>query len=90
MDGGSKNQLSNVQRQLIILFKNKNPTWGPANRLAVLPNFFSMLTKHQFDNVVATLKREGPEAAATRQKGTGPKKQISEVRAMVKDELFCL
>ena len=25
--------------------------------------FFSTITKHQFDSVVATLKRKGPEAA---------------------------
>ena len=28
-------------------------------------------TKHQFGNVASTLKQEGPEAAATRQTGTG-------------------
>ena len=48
--------------------------------------FFSTITKHQFDNVVATLKREGPDAAGTRQKGTGPQKRISDkTRATVKD-----
>ena len=52
----------------------------------MLPNFFSTITKHQFDGVVATLKRKGPEAAGACQKGTGPKKRISdEARATVKD-----
>lgn len=86
MDRVNRKQLSDFQRQVIILFKSENPTWGLTKCQAVLPNFFSTITKHQFDKVVATLKREGPEAAATRQKGTGPKKQISdEVRATVKD-----
>lgn len=86
MDESSKKQLSDFQRQVIILFKTENPTWGLTKCLAVLPEFFSTITKHQFDNVVATLKREGPDAAGTRQKGTGPQKRISdETRATVKD-----
>ena len=47
--------------------------------------FFSTITRNQFNNV-ATLKREGPETASTRKKGTGLKKRISnEARATVKD-----
>ena len=63
MDGSSKKQISEFQRQVIILFKTENMTWGLTKCLAVLPNFFSTITKHQFDSVVATLKRKGPEAA---------------------------
>ena len=63
MDGSSRKQISEFQRQVIILFKTENPTWGLTKCLAVLPNFFSTITKHQFDRVVATLKRKGPEAA---------------------------
>ena len=48
--------------------------------------FFSTITRNQFNNVVATLKREEPETASTRKKETGLKKQISnEARATVKD-----
>ena len=48
--------------------------------------FFSTITRHQFDNVIATLKREGPEAAGAHQKGTGPKKRIlDKACAMVQD-----
>ena len=48
--------------------------------------FFSRITRNQFNNVVATLKREEPETASTRKKETGPKKRISdEARATVKD-----
>ena len=51
-----------------------------------ITEFFFNNYKHQFDNVVATLKREGPEAAGTCQKGMGPKKQISDkAHALVKD-----
>ena len=71
---------------MIILFKSENPTWGLTKCLAVLPNFFLTITRHQFNNVVATLKREGPETDGTRQKGTGPKKGfLDEARATVKD-----
>lgn len=85
MEGGKK-QLSDFERQVIILFKSENPTWGLTKCQAVLPNFFSTITRNQFNNVVATLKREGPETASTRKKGTGPQKRISdEARATVKD-----
>ena len=77
MEGGRK-QLSDFERQVIILFKSENPTWGLTKCLAVLPNFFSTITRNQFNNVVATLKREGPETASTRKKGTGPKKRLSD------------
>ena len=40
--------------------------------------FFSTITRNQFNNVAATLKRKGPETASTRKKGTGPKKRISD------------
>ena len=60
MEGGRK-QLSEFQMQVIILFKSENPTWGLTKCLAVLPNFFSTITRNQFDNVVATLKRENSE-----------------------------
>ena len=45
-----------------------------------------MITKHHFDSVVATLKREGPEQLLLAKKERVQKKQISdEVRATVKD-----
>ena len=40
MDRGSRKQLSDVQRQVILLFKSENPTRGLTKYLAVLPNFF--------------------------------------------------
>ena len=53
--------------------------------------FFSTITRDQFNNAVASLKREGPEPASTRKKGTGPQKRISdEARATVKDLAFHL
>ena len=71
---------------MIILFKSENPTWILTKCLAVLLNFFSMITRHQFDNVVAILKQESPEAAGICQKGTDSKKRISDkAHAMVKD-----
>ena len=85
MEGGRK-QLSDFERQVIILFKSENPTWGLTKCLAVLPNFFSTITRNQFNNVVATLKREGPATASPGKKRTGLKKRISnEARATVKD-----
>ena len=86
MEGGRK-QFSDFQWQVIILFKSENPTWGLAKRLDVSYQIvFSAITRHQFYNVVATLKRDGPEAPGTRQKGTGPKKRISnKACATVKD-----
>ena len=78
MERGRK-QLSDFQRQVIILFKSENPTRELAKCLAALLNFFSTITRHQFNNVVATLEREGPEAAGTRQKRTDPHKRISKL-----------
>ena len=51
-----------------------------------ITEFFSTITRNQLNNVVATLKREGPETASTRKKVTGLKKRISnEASATVKD-----
>ena len=76
MNGGSRKLFSDFQRQVIIFLKSENPTWGLTKCLVVSLNFFSMITKHPFDNVAATLKPEGPEAAATCQKGTGEKNKF--------------
>ena len=54
MEGGRK-QLSNFERQVIVLSKNENPTWGLTKYLAALLNFFLTITRNQFNNVVATL-----------------------------------
>ena len=42
MEGGRK-QLSDFERQVIILYKSENPTWGLTKCLALLPNFFQRL-----------------------------------------------
>ena len=44
MEGGRK-QLSDFERQVIILFKSENPTWGLTKCLVVLPNFFQRLQR---------------------------------------------
>ena len=49
-------------------------------------DFFSTITRNQFNNVVATLKGQGAVTASTRKRGTGPQKRISdEARDPVKD-----
>ena len=70
MEGGKK-KLSDFKRQVIILFKRENPTWGLTKCQAVLSNFFSTIKRNQFNNVVATLKREGPQTDSTRKKRNG-------------------
>ena len=81
-----RKQLSDFQRQVIILFKRDHATWGLSSCANVLPTFFEKITKHQFDNLVSLLKRDGSPLAGTRQKETGAHIRIStEKRQNVKD-----
>ena len=40
---GCRKQLSDFERQVIILFKIENPTWGLTQCLVMLSNFFQRL-----------------------------------------------
>ena len=44
MEGGRK-QLSDFEKQVIVLFKSENPAWELTKCLAVLPNFFQRLQR---------------------------------------------
>lgn len=81
-----RKQLSDFQRQVIVLFKTENPTWGLTKCASILPDFFAQITRNQFSNVVDRLKRDGSLLASARKKGTGPAKRISdEDRTRVKE-----
>lgn len=73
-----RKQLTDFQRQIIVLFKKENPTWGLTKCAAILPEFFQEITRHQFTNVVDRLKREGSPLACSRKEGSGPAKRITE------------
>jgi len=63
-------QLTDFQRQVIVIFKTENPTWGLGRCAEVLPQFFSHITKNQFSWVVSRMKEDG-EDASKRKHGTG-------------------
>ena len=62
-------QMSDLQRAVIVLFKNENPTLGLKRCAEILPNFFSEITRHCFS--AASLKINGSVAAGKRKPGTG-------------------
>lgn len=63
-------QLTDFQRQVIVLFKSEHPTWGLGRCAEILPDFFSQITRHQFTLVVSRLKEED-EDATRRKEGSG-------------------
>ena len=63
-------QLTDFQRQVVIIFKSEHPMWGLGRCAEVLPNFFSEITKHQF-SLVASRMTEDSEAAKSRKHGSG-------------------
>ena len=62
-------QLTDFQRQVIMLFKTEHPTWSLGKCGEIQPNFFSTITKNQFTLVAKRIKEEGN--AAHRKRGTG-------------------
>ena len=79
-------QLSDFQRQVIVLFKTENPTWGPVKCRQILPTFFGNITDRQFYTVTSKLQQDGEEAASTRKSGTGRTRKFnSPTRQMVVD-----
>jgi len=64
-------QLTDFQRQVIILFKKENPTWGLVKCSTVLPEFFETITEHQFYGVCNKLRIEGSPTAKKRIRGSG-------------------
>ena len=79
-------QLSDFQRQVIVLFKTENPTWGPVKCRQILPNFFRNITDRQFYTVTSKLQEDGEDAASTRKSGTGRARKFnSPTRRLVVD-----
>ena len=62
-------QLTDFQRQVIVLFKTEHPTWGLGRCAEVLPQFFEGITKNQF-TLVASRVKEGTDASK-RKYGSG-------------------
>lgn len=63
-------QLTDLQRQVIVIFKTEHPTWGLGRCAEVLPKFFYEITRNQFSLVASRLKNDGEEAK-TRKYGSG-------------------
>lgn len=79
-------QLSDVQREVITIFKLEHPTWGYKKCCEILPQYFGAIHQSQFDGVVAKLKQEGHEAAKKRKHGSGTVCRIdSSIKASVVD-----
>ena len=64
-------QLSDVQCEVISIFKLEHPTWGYKKCCEILPQYFGAIHQRQFDGVVDQLKEEGYEAAKKRKYGSG-------------------
>ena len=69
-------QLTDFERQVIILFKKENLTWGLKKCHQILPNFFEGITENQFYAVCSLLKTIGSPEAKKRKVGTGLSKKI--------------
>ena len=80
-------QLTDFQRQVIVLFKEEQPTWGLTKCSEILPNFFGNISKTQVDRVYRSLKRKGPEETTHSKSGTGTTSNIS---TPVKDRIVTL
>jgi len=64
-------QLSNFQREVIVLFRKEHQTWGLQKCRKILPKFFGAITTDQFRGVQAAFKRSGSPAAKVRKHGSG-------------------
>ena len=70
--------LTDFQREVIVILKFDNPTWGYNKCANILPTFFETISQRQFDRVVHKLKEEGSESAKKRKRGTGQSSSINE------------
>ena len=66
-------QLTDFQRQVIVLFKSEHPTWGLGKCSEILPNFFGAITKNQFTLVVKRIKEQDDAAHCKQGTGTATK-----------------
>ena len=64
-------QLSNCQREVIVLFREEHPTWGLQKCRIILPEFFGAITTDQFRGVAAAFKQGGSPVAKVRKHGNG-------------------
>ena len=55
-------QVTDSQREVIVLFKTENPTWGLSKCKEILPEFFSNISQNQFSYVVSKLKNENVDS----------------------------
>ena len=69
-------QLTDFERQVIILFKKENPIWGLKKCHQILPHFFEGITENQFYVVCSRLKTMGSPEAKKRKVGTGSSKKF--------------
>ena len=64
-------QLSNFQREVIVLFREEHPTWGLQKCRKILSEFFGAITTDQFRGVAAAFKQGGSPVAKVRKHGSG-------------------
>ena len=69
--------LTDFQRQVIVLFKEEQPTWGHTRCAEILPNFFGEISKTQMDRVYRTMKQKSSAEAIHRQPGTGKTSNVA-------------
>ena len=69
-------QLTDLQRQVIVIFKSEHPTWGLGRCAEVLPNFFSEISRNQFSLVASRLRDDGEEEAIVRRRSSGTSRKF--------------
>ena len=70
--------LTDFERQVIVLLKSENPSWGYTKCAGILPNFFASISVQQFDRVVRRLKNDGIDDARKRKRGSGTSTVVTE------------
>lgn len=72
-------QLTNLQREVIVIFKKEHPTWGLSKCREVLPDFFGAISQNQYSGVANIFNKEGSPAAKLRRCGSGRKMQVDSI-----------
>lgn len=69
--------LTDFQREVIVMFKREQPTWGLEKCRQILPGFFGNISKNQLDRVYRNLRSDGSPVARRRRTGSGTAIRVS-------------
>ena len=72
-------QLTNLQWEVIVIFKKEHPTWGLSKCREVLPDFFGAINQNQYNGVANIFNKERSPAAKLKRCGSGRKMQVDSI-----------